>query len=73
MPSELTVSERGMENRYFILEFNEKGQFSRIYDKENKREVLKPGRAGNVIMSYEDRPHNYDAWDINNYYTEKIC
>ena len=22
-------------------------------------------------MSYEDRPHNYDAWDINNYYTEK--
>ena len=71
MPSELTVSERGMENRYFILEFNEKGQFSRIYDKENKREVLKPGRAGNVIMSYEDRPHNYDAWDINNYYTEK--
>ena len=22
-------------------------------------------------MTYEDRPHNYDAWDINNYYTEK--
>jgi len=22
-------------------------------------------------MSYEDRPHNYDAWDINNYYLEK--
>lgn len=24
-----------------------------------------------MIMSYEDRPHNYDAWDINHYYTEK--
>ena len=22
-------------------------------------------------MSYEDRPHKYDAWDINNYYEEK--
>ena len=22
-------------------------------------------------MTYEDRPHNYDAWDINNYYVEK--
>ena len=22
-------------------------------------------------MTYEDKPHNYDAWDINNYYTEK--
>mgnify|MGYP002226141574 CR=1 FL=1 len=24
-----------------------------------------------MLMSYEDRPHNYDAWDLNNYYTEK--
>ena len=24
----------------------------------------------NRLMSYEDRPHNYDAWDINSYYTE---
>ena len=24
-----------------------------------------------MIVSYEDRPHNYDAWDVNNYYTEK--
>ena len=22
-------------------------------------------------MTYEDRPHNYDAWDVNNYYVEK--
>jgi alpha-mannosidase len=22
-------------------------------------------------MTYEDRPHNWDAWDINSYYTEK--
>jgi alpha-mannosidase len=24
-----------------------------------------------VIVSYEDRPHNFDAWDVNHYYTEK--
>ena len=23
-----------------------------------------------MIVCYEDRPHNYDAWDINSYYTE---
>lgn len=60
-----------MENTYFRVEFNEKGQFSRIWDKTAQREVLKEGQAGNVIISYEDRPHNYDAWDLNNYYTEK--
>lgn len=48
-----------------------KGQFAKIYDKKADRDVLKPGKAGNVIVSYEDRPHNYDAWDVNNYYTEK--
>lgn len=67
----LYASTDRMENRYFVLTFNEKGQFASIYDKRAKRELLKDGKAGNVIMSYEDRPHNYDAWDINNYYTEK--
>ena len=60
-----------MENEFFRVEFNEKGQFAHIYDKRAKREVLKAGQAANVIMSYEDRPHNYDAWDLNNYYIEK--
>lgn len=67
----MEVSASRMENRFFIIEYNDKGQFSRIYDKRERRELLRPGTAGNVIMSYEDRPHNYDAWDINNYYTEK--
>lgn len=67
----MLASPEHMENGYFILEFNEKGQFSRIYDKLARREVLKPGQAGNVLVTYEDRPHNYDAWDVNNYYTEK--
>ena len=60
-----------MENDFFRIDFNDKGQFSSIFDKRAGREILKDGKAGNVIMSYEDRPHNYDAWDINNYYSEK--
>lgn len=69
--SRMRVSTKEMENRYFSIEYNEKGQFARIYDKRAEREVLKPGKAGNVIVSYEDRPHNYDAWDVNHYYKEK--
>ena len=67
----MNISTKVMENDFFTVEYNEKGQFARIYDKKADREVLKPGQAGNVIVSYEDRPHNYDAWDVNNYYTEK--
>ena len=67
----MEVSTKVMENEFFKVEYNEKGQFAKIYDKKADRDVLKPGKAGNVIVSYEDRPHNYDAWDVNNYYTEK--
>ena len=67
----MEVSTKVMENEFFKVEYNEKGQFAKIYDKKADRDILKPGKAGNVIVSYEDRPHNYDAWDVNNYYTEK--
>lgn len=67
----MDISASTMENEFFRIELNEKGQFARIYDKRAKREVIKEGCAANVIMSYEDRPHNYDAWDLNNYYIEK--
>lgn len=67
----MKISKTCMENHFFAIDFNDKGQFARIYDKTAGREILKEGKAGNVIVSYEDRPHNYDAWDLNDYYTEK--
>lgn len=60
-----------LENDFLRVELAENGQFSSIYDKKAGRELLQTGRYGNVLMTYEDRPHNYDAWDINNYYVEK--
>lgn len=67
----MTATDKLLENNFFILELNRKGQFSRIYDKRACRELLKPGECGNVIVSYEDRPHGSDAWNIHNYYMEK--
>lgn len=67
----MEITTTKMENQFFRIDYNEKGQFIFIYDKRAKRQLLKKGQAANVIMSYEDRPHNYDAWDVNNYYSEK--
>ena len=60
-----------LENAYLRVELAKNGQICSIYDRQEGRELLKEGQNGNVLMTYEDRPHNYDAWDINNYYTEK--
>lgn len=67
----MTVSAQAMENDFFRIKLNEKGQFVSIFDKRAEREVLPEGGRANVLMSYEDKPHNWDAWDVNNYYVEK--
>ncbi|MBE5752630.1 MAG: alpha-mannosidase [Clostridiales bacterium] len=66
------VSERLIENDYFVVEFDEQYEISRLYDKKNKREVLLTGKTANVIRIYDDYPPVvYDAWDIRDYYDEK--
>ncbi|MDK2907476.1 MAG: alpha-mannosidase [Petrotoga sp.] len=68
----MIVKEDYIENRYYIIEFNEKGQIKRLYDKENKREVLEEGKLGNVLQAFEDKPYFFDAWDISPYFNEKM-
>ncbi|WP_312370403.1 alpha-mannosidase [Lachnoclostridium sp.] len=71
-PSEMMkITKHYLENQYFEIELNQNGQFSRFYDKIAHRDILKQNECGNVIMSYEDRPHNFDAWDLAIYYPEK--
>lgn len=60
-----------LETPYYRILFDDDGMFSSIYDKKNRREILKPGRPGNRFCMYEDKPMNYDNWDIDIYYTEK--
>ena len=71
-PEYLTVSPTHLENEFLRISLNDKGQFTSIYDKKAEREVLPAGRVGNVLQAFEDRPHNWDAWDINIYYQEKM-
>lgn len=40
------------------------------FDKEAGRELIAPGEAGNVLALYEDRPHHFDAWDVDEYYED---
>ena len=41
-----------------------------LIDKRLGRQIVKEGEKLNRIVCYENRPHNYDAWDINIYYNE---
>jgi alpha-mannosidase len=61
----VTVSGAGMENRFLRVEVDPvSGLITRIYDRRNKREVLAPGRPGNLLQLLEDIPDAFDAWNI---------
>lgn len=61
-----------LETPFYSMAWNEDGQLTAIFDKEAGRNVLKPGQLGNVLEVFEDKPINFDAWDIDIFYTEKM-
>ena len=63
--------DRCLTTPFYEVELDENGLISRLYDREAGREVLRPGRKGNLMRMYEDKPADYDNWDIDIYYSEK--
>ncbi|MCA9932553.1 MAG: alpha-mannosidase [Anaerolineales bacterium] len=68
----LIVSPTVLENRYLRVEFNAAGDIIRLYDKTNRREALPPGAIANQFQAFDDRPLNWDAWDIDIFYDDKL-
>ena len=54
-----------LENDYLLVEFSRAGDITRIFDKAAGREVLAAGQVGNQFQAFEDRPKDFDAWDID--------
>lgn len=67
----LVVDEHTLENACLRVEFDAAGDIVRIYDKLHGREVLPPGAVANEWQAFEDRPVDWDAWDIDSYYEDK--
>ena len=61
-----------LENRYFIIEVGPDGELTRIFDKRQDRDVLEPGKHGNVFQLFEDRPWKHDAWDFDHNFEEQM-
>ena len=62
-------SESSIDTPFYEVKLNDMGEFQSLYDKEAKRQV---GRdCLNRIEFFEDKPLNFDAWDIDVFYKEK--
>ena len=59
------------ENDFYSVRFNKDMQIESLYEKKSQKEFIKENRLGNVLTTYEDRPMNWDNWDIDAYYKKK--
>ncbi len=57
-----------LENDLIRYEFETDGRLSVMHDKESGRTVSIPDCPGNLLTLYEDRPNDWDAWDIDRTY-----
>ncbi len=71
VPGALAVDAGHLENDFVRVELNRAGDITRVYDKVAGREVLPEGMVANEFQAFEDRPMNWDAWDVDIYLGDK--
>ncbi|MBE1442460.1 alpha-mannosidase [Paenibacillus sp. OAS669] len=72
-PRPFCVTESGLKTPFYEIEWNEKGQLTRLYDLAADREVLAKDARANVLQVFEDKPKGrHEAWDIDIFYQEKM-
>ncbi len=72
--NELSISLDALENRFFKITLDENREISSILDKRAGHEVIDAGSycKGNALLTFEDKPLTYDAWDIDIFYYDKM-
>lgn len=73
-PNSLTATANRIENRYIAADFEANGSVLRLVDKRLERTIWEPysGQGGNYLVPFEDRPAEYDAWNIDRRYESKM-
>ena len=59
------------ENDWYRAAFNDKMELVSLVEKGTGCQLLKEGRVGNQLLTFEDRPMNWDNWDVDMFYQRK--
>ncbi len=63
--TELSIAAHRMENRFFVVELNEAGEITQLYDKRYQREIVPPGQVANRLQLFQDGPEREAAWNVH--------
>lgn len=71
LKTSLKVSATNLENDLIQVTLDKSGEITSVIDKSSGRELIKSGETANRLVAYEDKPMNWDAWDIDRYFEEQ--
>ncbi len=63
---------RHLENGRLHVELDDDGLLASVIDRSAARQVLAPGRRGNLLQLHPDYPNFFDAWDIDAWYRQRV-
>ena len=67
----LKANGRAVENRLYRIRLDAHGLITSIVHKQTGREVLPKGARTNLLRLFEDKPQEWEAWDIDFYHEDK--
>ena len=70
--SPFTVDATRLETPFYVLEWNGQGHILRLFDRQAHREVLAENGLANVLQVFEDKPRQYDAWELEASFEQKM-
>lgn len=60
-----------LQTAFYDIVVDASGQLRQLQDRHTKREYLDEATGGNVLTAYEDRPLEFDNWNIDDDYPQK--
>ncbi len=67
--ADLVATDRSLGSGRFRVTFGDDGTIASLWDAALDREWL--SGPGNVFQTFDDRPNQWEAWDVNDWYAEK--
>ncbi len=66
LPTILHAEEGNLENEYLTVKVDQKsGCITSLVLKKDNYESIEPGSCGNLLQAFQDKPKDYDAWNID--------
>ncbi len=70
--NDVIVGDKTLENTFYHITFDNNGNISSLIDKRQNKEYVQNGEVINRLQVFEDYPREYDAWELTDYYKQKV-